>query len=140
MSSHKPTYEVHNGVSTEDIPSAAFGWSKFGRTGIQIAGWFSVFALVMLNFGNHQGHVETVWLISLAVIFAVGLLIHLFDPKLPQVRTLTGHNREQGHVEPDWAYDQKTLGGAYSDLSDDELRAMNIDPRAIDAAGKHAIN
>lgn len=138
MSSHKPTHEVHNGVSTEDIPSAAFGWSKFGRTGIQVAGWFSVFALLMLNFGNHQGHVETVWLFLLAGLMAIGLLIHLFDPKLPQVRTLTSRNREPGYVERDWIYEQKTLGGSYAELTDDELRALNIDPARV--AHLRAIN
>ncbi len=146
MSSHKPTYEVYNGVSTEDVPSAEYGWSKLGRTAIQVSGWFSVFVLLMYNFGNHKGHVETVWLILLAAVIAVGLLIHLFSPTIPQVRTLTDKNQPLGHVEPDWTYDQKTVSGAYADLSDDELRSLNIDPsrvahlRAMESTGKHALN
>lgn len=131
MSSHKPNYEVFDGVSTEDVPSAGFGWSRTPRSGVQIFGWISVFVLLMYNFGNHKGHVETVWLFLLAAIVAVGLLIHLFQPKLAQVRTLTGRNKEQGHQEPDWAYDQKTLSGAYASLSDDELRSLNIEPSRV---------
>ncbi|MEX3562391.1 DUF2631 domain-containing protein [Corynebacterium phoceense] len=143
MSSHKVTSEVYNGVSTDDVPSAAFGWSKTPRSGIQIAGWFSVFMLLMFNFGNHKGHVETIFLILLAVVIALLLLIHLFQPKLANVRTLTARNQPLGHAEPEWAYEQKTLGHTYAELTDDELRALNIDPvrvthlRAV-TEGKHA--
>lgn len=131
MSSQKPTHEVYNGVSTEDVPSAAWGWSRFGRTGIQIAGWISVFVLLMYNFGNHKGHVETVWLLVLTVVLALGLIIQAISPQLPQARTLTARNGKPGHVEPDWIYDQKTVGGVYAELSDDELRALNIDPARV---------
>ncbi|APT92322.1 membrane protein [Corynebacterium phocae] len=146
MSSHKPTYEVYNGVSTEDVPSAGFGWSRFGRTGIQIAGWLSVFVLLMYHFGNHTGHVETVWLTVLAVVIALGLIIHLLQPKLPQVRTVTARNQPPGHQEPDWMYEQKTSTGHYAQLTDAELRAINIEPsrvahlRSVDSAeGRHAV-
>ena len=30
----------------------------------------------------------------------------------------TIHNKPQGHVEPDWCYDQKTLSGAYANLDE----------------------
>src|SRR5699024_11888963 len=52
--------------------------------------------------------------------------------KLSQVRTLTAHNKPEGHVEPDWNYNQKTLSGDYSSLSDAELRAINIDPALVE--------
>ncbi|QPK78415.1 DUF2631 domain-containing protein [Corynebacterium lizhenjunii] len=131
MSSHKLTPEVYDGVSTEDVPSAAFGWSRTSRKGVQIAGWISVFVLLMYNFGNHRGHVETVFLAVFTVVITLGLLIHLFQPKMPQVRTLTARNKPAGHQEPEWAYEQKTLGNVYAELSDAELRALNIDPARV---------
>ena len=72
MSSHKPVPQVFDGVSTEDVPSAGFGWSRISRSGVQIAGWISVLFLLAYNFGNHKGHVETIWLIALAILIAVG--------------------------------------------------------------------
>ena len=130
MSSHKPTPQVYDGISTEEVPSAGFGWSRTPRTGVQIAGWISVFLLLMYNFGNHKGHVETVWLFVLAALLIVGLLIHLFQPKLNQVRTLTARNKPVGYKEQDWNHMQKTLTGPYAELSDDELRALHVDPEA----------
>ena len=132
MSSHNKAPEVYDGVSTSDVPSAGFGWSRTPRVGTQVAGWASVFILLMYNFGNHTGHVETVYLAIFAAFIAIGLLIHAFQPKLSQVRTLTGHNKPEGHVEPDWIYEQKTLGGDYAMLSDSKLRALNIEPSTVE--------
>ena len=92
MSSHKPASQVFDGVSTDDVPSAGFGWSRISRSGVQIAGWISVLFLLAYNFGNHKGHVETVWLVALTVLLVVGLLIFTFEPKLNQVRTITSNN------------------------------------------------
>ena len=131
MSSHKPASQVFDGVSTDDVPSAGFGWSRISRSGAQIAGWTSVAFLLAYNFGNHKGHVETVWLIALAVLIALGLVIYALQPKLSQVRTLTAHNKPVGHEEPDWAYEQKTVGNVYASLTDDELRALNIEPSRV---------
>ncbi|WP_437177598.1 DUF2631 domain-containing protein [Corynebacterium stercoris] len=133
MAHHAKKHEaqVYNGVSEADVPSARFGWSEFSRGTIQAAGWISVLFLVAFNFGNHQGHVETIWLISLAVLIALGLILHATQPKLSQVRTVTAHNKPVDHQEPDWAYDQKTLSGAYENLDERQLRALNIDPARI---------
>ena len=128
--------QVYNGVSEADVPSARFGWSEQNRGTIQAAGWVSVLFLIAYNFGNHQGHVETIWLITLAVLIALGLVLHATQPKLNQVRTVTSHNKPQGHVEPDWTYDQKTLSGVYADLDERQLRALNIDPARLE--GLHA--
>ena len=124
--------QVYNGVSEADVPSARFGWSEQNRGTIQAAGWVSVLFLIAYNFGNHQGHVETIWLITLAVLIALGLVLHATQPKLNQVRTVTSHNKPQGHVEPDWTYDQKTLSGVYADLDERQLRALNIDPARLE--------
>lgn len=123
--------QVYNGVSEADVPSARFGWSEQSRGTIQAAGWVSVLVLIAYNFGNHKGHVETIWLIALAVLIALGLILYATQPKLNQVRTVTAHNKPQGHVEPDWTYDQKTLSGAYANLNERELRALNIDPARL---------
>ncbi|AJI79210.1 DUF2631 domain-containing protein [Corynebacterium singulare] len=131
MSSHKPASQVFDGVSTDDVPSAGFGWSRISRSGVQIAGWISVLFLLAYNFGNHKGHVETIWLIALAVLIALGLVIYALQPKLSQVRTLTARNKPVGHQEPDWAYEQKTVHNVYAALTDDELRALNIEPSRL---------
>ena len=131
MSSHKPASQVFDGVSTDDVPSAGFGWSRISRSGVQIAGWVSVLFLLAYNFGNHKGHVETIWLIALAVLIALGLVIYTLQPKLSQVRTLTARNKPVGHQEPDWAYEQKTVHNVYAALTDDELRALNIEPSRL---------
>ncbi|WKD57456.1 hypothetical protein CAPI_04490 [Corynebacterium capitovis DSM 44611] len=123
--------QVYNGVSEADVPSAKFGWSELTPGAIHIAGWISVLILVAYNFGNHRGHVETIWLVALAVLIALGLILFAVRPKLNQVRTVTAHNKPTGHQEPDWAYDQATLSGAYADLDERSLRALNIDPQRV---------
>ena len=123
--------QVYNGVSEADVPSARFGWSEVGNGAIQVAGWITVLILVAYNFGNHQGHVETIWLIAFAVLIALGLILLATQPKLNQARTVTAHNKPVGHQEPDWAYDQKTLSGAYANLDERQLRALNIDPARV---------
>lgn len=124
--------QVYNGVSEADVPSARFGWSAFTDRTIQLAGWISVLFLIAYNFGNHQGNVETIWLIALAVLIALGLILHATKPKLNQVRTVTSHNKPVGHQEPDWIYDQATLSGeTYENLTDSQLRALNIEPGRV---------
>ncbi|WP_245974862.1 DUF2631 domain-containing protein [Corynebacterium alimapuense] len=139
--------EVHSGTSTLDVPSAGLGWSELSRTTVQVSGWVSVLIMLSFNFGNHTGHVETIWLLVVTALLVVGLLYHMFEPNLNQVRTITGKNQPVGHVEPDWTYNQKTLSGDYASLSDSQLRALNIEParvahlREIDetSTGAHAL-
>ncbi|WP_080794273.1 DUF2631 domain-containing protein [Corynebacterium pacaense] len=130
-SSHTIEPEIYNGVSTLDEPSAGWGWHDIGRNAIQISGWVSVLFLLGFNFGNHHGHVETIWLLTIAALVAIGLVIHLFEPKLSQVRTVTARNQPVGHVEPDWTYDQATLSGTWDNLTDNQLRSINIDPARV---------
>ncbi|MGZ7496898.1 DUF2631 domain-containing protein [Corynebacterium sp. ZY180755] len=129
--SHEIAPEVHNGVSTLDEPSAAWGWHGLGRNAIQIAGWISVLFLLAYNFGNHKGHVETIYLFVFAALIAVGLLLHLFQPKGRQVKKVTAHNKPVGHKEPDWIYLQSTATGPYAELTDSQLRALNIEPSRV---------
>ena len=131
MSAKDDAPQVYNGVSEADVPSAKLGWSELSPKTIQIAGWISVLFLIGYNFGNHQGHVETIWLISLAVLISIGLILFALRPELSQVRTVTAHNKPQGHVEPNWTHEQHTLTGRYAELSDSQLRALNIDPATV---------
>ena len=131
MSAKDDAPQVYNGVSEADVPSAKFGWSELKPATIQIAGWISVAFLIAYNFGNHQGHVETIWLISLAVLIALGLILFAIRPELSTARTVTSHNKPVGHVEPNWTYMQKTLTGPYAELTDSQLRALNVDPATV---------
>jgi Protein of unknown function (DUF2631) len=55
-------------------PSADWGWhGNFPRAG-PIAGWITAFALFAMLIGNHQSHVEDVYLIGLGIVL-VGMLI-----------------------------------------------------------------
>jgi hypothetical protein len=60
-------------VDPADEPSAEWGWHGGFPRGSLIAGWFSVFAMLIMLIGNHQGHVEDIWLLVVAVIMAFGL-------------------------------------------------------------------
>lgn len=123
--------QVYNGVSEADVPSAKLGWSELSPKTIQTAGWISVLFLIGYNFGNHRGHVETIWLIVIAVLIALGLILFALRPELSQVRTVTAHNKPEGHVEPYWTHEQHTLTGRYAELTDSQLRALNIDPASV---------
>jgi len=64
--------ERHTGVDVEDVPSAAWGWSKENHRMIQLGGILAgLFMLLMLR-GNHVGKVEDIFLVAIAlVIFGV---------------------------------------------------------------------
>ena len=38
MASHAKKVEIYNNVSTEDVPSAAWGWSALSRRAVAISG------------------------------------------------------------------------------------------------------
>ena len=63
-----------NGVDPADEPSAEWGWHGGFPRGALVAGWFSVFALLIMLIGNHQGHVEDIWLVVIAVVMAFALI------------------------------------------------------------------
>lgn len=131
MAHHSKEAEVYNGVSTADVPSAAWGWSELPRRGIITAGVIGGLFLLGMLFGNHKGNVENIWLIVLAVVVFLGLGLWLATPNFKQRKSVTARNKPEGHVEPVWSADQLNLTGAYSNLSDDELRAQNIDPTTV---------
>lgn len=56
-----------NGVDVEDVPSAAWGWSKENHKLIHIGGILSALFLLAMLKGNHTGRVEDLFLIGFAV-------------------------------------------------------------------------
>ncbi|QKT07061.1 DUF2631 domain-containing protein [Gordonia sp. X0973] len=64
-----------------DVPSARFGWSGFGRKSAGIAGWIVVIGLLGMTIGNHQGKVEDIYLVVIAVVVAFLLLRNTLWPR-----------------------------------------------------------
>ncbi|MEY8040958.1 DUF2631 domain-containing protein [Saccharopolyspora cebuensis] len=76
-------------VDPAEEPSAEWGWHGGFPKGTQIAGWFSVFAMVMMLIGNHQGilsggdsfKTEDGYLVFIAAIMALALIYDLRKKK-----------------------------------------------------------
>lgn len=70
------------GVDPHDEPSAEWGWHGGFPKATQFAGWFSVFACLIMLYGNHQGifsggdgfKTADYWLIGIALALAIGLV------------------------------------------------------------------
>ena len=61
-------------VDPQDEPSAEWGWHASFPKGKAIAGWFTVFALLIMLIGNHQGRTENIWLIASSALLAFVLI------------------------------------------------------------------
>ena len=66
-----------DGVDIEDVPSAAWGWSKENHKAIQIGGILSAIFLLCMLRGNHVGRVEDAFLVFFAVVILILSLIHI---------------------------------------------------------------
>ena len=51
-----------HGVDVEDVPSAAWGWSKENHKLIQIGGILAALFMLAMLHGNHTGKVEDIFL------------------------------------------------------------------------------
>ncbi len=60
--------DTTKGVDVEDVPSAAWGWSKENHKVIQIGGILAALFLLAMLKGNHVGHVEDIFLIVFALM------------------------------------------------------------------------
>ena len=60
--------ERHTGVDVEDVPSANWGWSKENHRAIHIGGILAGLFMIAMLRGNHQGHVEDLFLIGFALV------------------------------------------------------------------------
>jgi hypothetical protein len=57
-----------DGVDVEDVPSAAWGWSKENHKVIQIGGILSALFILAMLHGNHVGKIEDIFLIAFAIV------------------------------------------------------------------------
>jgi hypothetical protein len=57
-----------DGVDVEDVPSAAWGWSKENHKLIQLGGILSALFILAMLRGNHVGKVEDIFLIVFAIV------------------------------------------------------------------------
>ncbi|MGW1676796.1 DUF2631 domain-containing protein [Saccharopolyspora sp. NPDC002376] len=72
-------------VDPAEEPSAEWGWHGGFPKATQFAGWFSVFACLIMLIGNHQGILsggdefmtEDYFLVITAVVLVIGLLMDL---------------------------------------------------------------
>ncbi len=78
---HQPA----QGVDPQEEPSVDWGWHGGFPKGTQIAGWFSVFALLMMILTNHSGVLNggssissaEFWMMGIAAGMVVGLIYDL---------------------------------------------------------------
>ncbi len=75
---------VATSVDPAEVPSAAWGWSGESRKTFRIAGWVVIVALLGMTIGNHQGHVEDIFLISLAGVMALILIVDSLTQRMPK--------------------------------------------------------
>lgn len=66
--------ERYTEVDTADVPSAAWGWSKINPRSWYALGIFIILFLLGMLHGNHIGHVEDWFLISIAALVAVVII------------------------------------------------------------------
>ncbi|MFB7875372.1 MULTISPECIES: DUF2631 domain-containing protein [unclassified Nocardia] len=71
-------------VDPAEVPSAAWGWSGESRKTARIAAWVVVVALLGMTIGNHQGHVEDIFLIGLAGLIAAILVVDSLTQRIPK--------------------------------------------------------
>lgn len=57
-------------VSPADEPSAEWGWHGESPKFVHAYGIIAALALLIMNIGNHKGHVEDIYL----VLFALGII------------------------------------------------------------------
>jgi hypothetical protein len=57
-----------DGVDVEDVPSAAWGWSRENHKAIQIGGILSALFMLAMLRGNHVGKVEDIFLVCFALV------------------------------------------------------------------------
>ncbi|MFE6920639.1 DUF2631 domain-containing protein [Nocardia sp. NPDC057663] len=75
---------VATSVDPAEVPSAAWGWSGESRKTFRIAGWVVVVALLGMTIGNHQGHVEDIFLIGLAGLLATIMVVDSLTRRVPR--------------------------------------------------------
>jgi hypothetical protein len=72
---HSPAV-VPPGVSPVDEPSAEWGWHGGFPRGSLIMGWVSAVIILLMLIGNHQGHIEDIYLVAVGVGMILLLIRH----------------------------------------------------------------
>ncbi|MFI1237161.1 DUF2631 domain-containing protein [Nocardia salmonicida] len=75
---------VATSVDPAEVPSAAWGWSGESRKTFRIAAWVVIVALLGMTIGNHQGHVEDIFLVGLAALMALILVGDSLTRRMPR--------------------------------------------------------
>ncbi|MEU4707117.1 DUF2631 domain-containing protein [Nocardia salmonicida] len=75
---------VATSVDPAEVPSAAWGWSGESRRTFRIAAWVVIVALLGMTIGNHQGHVEDIFLVGLAALMALILVVDSLTRRMPR--------------------------------------------------------
>lgn len=76
--------QVTTNVDTAEVPSAEWGWSGEAPRLFRVLGWLSILVLLFYTHGNHEGKVEDLWLIGLAVLIAVMLVRDIILRRKPR--------------------------------------------------------
>ncbi|OLT09580.1 hypothetical protein BJF78_30430 [Pseudonocardia sp. CNS-139] len=65
-------------VDPEEEPSVEWGWHGGFPRGMLVAGWGVVVILLLFNFTNNNltNHTANVWLTGVAILMAIGLVLH----------------------------------------------------------------
>jgi len=63
-----------NTVDAADEPSVDWGWHGTFPRATRVAGWVSAGILLLMLIGNHQGRIEDVWLVAVALCIIAGLI------------------------------------------------------------------
>ncbi|MPY78158.1 MAG: DUF2631 domain-containing protein [Actinophytocola sp.] len=66
--------ETKSQVDPRDEPSADWGWHGTFPKATQAMGWTIVVILLAMLIGNHEGNVENLWLVGIAVSI-IGALV-----------------------------------------------------------------
>lgn len=73
-SDHKPDGDGH-GTAVEHERPEDWGWHSVDKgRATHVAGWIVVIFLLLMTIGNHEGHVEDLWLVGIAAIMAFFLV------------------------------------------------------------------
>lgn len=67
-----------------DVPSAAWGWSGEAPRASRIAAWIVTGILLLMIIGNHDGHVEDLWLIGIAGTMVLVLVRDILKRRKPR--------------------------------------------------------
>lgn len=74
MSSNAPADEHAATAAHEEDDLEIWGWHHTFRKGAQIGGWSVAVILLLMTIDNHEGHVEDLWLLGIALLMAAVLI------------------------------------------------------------------